>query len=209
MNPNRMNRASLADFGKNMAAQIAAGKIAGLLPEQITAFSDAIAAASELVATQDKYQVAAVAAAREATQLAQDARREMLRLTQEFKNTMKGIGSETHEFDAVGFDPPVIGRTPITPEKPHALSARGFSNGINELRFTGNNLSGRVNYIIEARVADAVQFTIIGVSRGQRFKHTGVKPGVAILYRVYAQSARGLVSQCSNEAVVYRNSRSD
>src|SRR6187401_1975847 len=118
MNPNRMNRASLADFGKNMAAQIAAGKIAGLLPEQITAFSDTIAAASELVANRDKNQVAAVAAAREATQLAQDARREMLRLTQEFKNIMKGIGSEAHEYDAVGFDPPVIGRTPVTPQKP-------------------------------------------------------------------------------------------
>ena len=204
MNPNRLNRANLADFGKNMAAQIAAGKVAGLLPEQVTAFSDAISAASELVATRDAAQVAAVAAAREATQLAQDARNDMLRLTQEFKNTMKGIGSEAHEFDAVGFDPPVIGRTPVTPERPIELSARGFSNGINELRFTGNNLSGRVNYIIEARVGDAARFTIIGVSRQQRFKHTGVKPGTPILYRVYAQSARGMVSACSNEAVVYR-----
>ena len=204
MNPNRMNRAHLADFGKNMAAQIAAGKVDGLLPEQVMAFSEAIAAASELVATRDKNQVAAVAAAREATQLAQDARHGMLRLTQEFKNTMKGIGSDPHEFDAVGFDPPVIGRTPVTPQKPLELSAKGFSNGINELSFTGNNLSGRVNYIIEGRIADASRFTIIGVSRRQRFKHTGVKPGVPILYRVHAQSARGLVSACSNEAVVYR-----
>jgi len=204
MNPNRLNRASLADFGKNMATQIAAGKVGGLLPEQITAYSDAIAAASELVATRDKNQVAAVAAAREATQLAQDARNDMLQLTQGFKNTMKGIGSEAHEYDAVGFDPPVIGRTAVTPQRPLELSARGFSNGINELSFTGNNLSGRVNYIIEARVADAARFTIIGVSRRQRFKHTGVKPGIPVLYRVYAQSARGSVSQCSNEAVVYR-----
>ena len=35
MNPNRMNRASLADFGKNMAAQIAAGdhRITGVMIE--------------------------------------------------------------------------------------------------------------------------------------------------------------------------------
>jgi len=204
MNPSRMSRASLADFGRNMAAQIAAGKVDGLLPEQVTAFSDAIAAASELVAIRDANQVALMAAARQSTQLAQDARFALLRLTQEFKNTMKGIGSESHEYDAVGFDPPVIGRTPVTPQKPLELSAKGFSNGINELRFTGNNLAGRVNYIIEARVADAARFSIIGVSRRQRFKHVGVRPGVPILYRVYAQSARGLVSQCSNEAVVYR-----
>src|SRR6476619_562112 len=114
MNPNRMNRANLADFGKNMATQIAAGKVNGLMPEQITAFSDAIAAASELVATRDANQVAAIAAARQTTQLAQDARFALLRLMQEFKNTMKGIGSEAHEYDAVGFDPPVIGRTPVT-----------------------------------------------------------------------------------------------
>lgn len=204
MNPNRMNRASLADFGKNMAIQIAAGKVDGLLAEQVTAFSDAIADASELVAMRDENQVAALAAARQATQLAQDARFQLLRLMQEFKNTMKGIGSETHEFDAVGFDPPVVGRTPVTPQKPLELSAKGFSNGVNELRFTGNNLSGRVNYIIEACVAEAAEFTIIGVSRRQRFKHTRVKPGVPILYRVYAQSARGLASPFSNEAVVYR-----
>jgi hypothetical protein len=121
-----MSRASLADFGRNMAAQIAAGKVDGLLPEQVTAFSDAITAASELVAMRDANQVAAIAAARQATQLAQDARFALLRLMQEFKNTMKGISSEAHEYDAVGFDPPVLGRTPVTPQKPLELSAKGF-----------------------------------------------------------------------------------
>jgi hypothetical protein len=204
MDPNRMNRASLADLGKNMAAQIAAGKVSGLLPAQVTALSNAIAAASELVKTRDEHQVAMLAAARESTQLAQQARFELLRLMQDFKNTMKGIGSQTHEFGAVGFDPPVIGRTPVTPQKPLELSAKGFSNGVNELRFNGNNLPGRVNYIIEACVANATHYTIIGVSRRQRFKHLGIKPGVPVMYRVYAQSARGLVSQHSNEAAVYR-----
>ena len=204
MNPNRMNRASLADLGKNMAAQIAAGKVSGLLPAQVIALSDAISAASELVKTRDEAQVAAIAAAREATQLAQEARFELLRLIQDLKNTMKGIGSPTHEFDALGFDPPVIGRTPVTPQKPLELSANGFSNGVNELAFVGNNLPGRVNYIIEACVGDAPHYTIIGVSRRQRFKHTNVTPGVPIMYRVYAQSARGLVSDTSNEAAVYR-----
>jgi phage-related tail protein len=199
-----MNRASLADLGKNMATQIAAGKVAGLLPAQRAAISNAIAAASELVATLDKDQVAALAAFRQATTLAQSARFELLRLIQEAKNAMKSVGAEVHEYDAVGFDPPVIGRTPVTPQKPLELSAKGFSNGVNNLRFTGNNLPGRVNYIVEARAAEATQYTIIGVTRRQRFKHTGVKPGVPIMYRVYAQSARGLVSQRSNEAAVYR-----
>ena len=116
---------------------------------------------------------------------------------------MKGVESGSHEFDAVGFDPPVIGRRPVTPQPPLELSATGYSNGVNALGFTGNNSAGRVLYIIEAKVADASKYSMIGTTKAQRFKHTGVKPGVPCQYRVRAQAARG-VSDWSNEAVVYR-----
>jgi hypothetical protein len=68
----------------------------------------------------------------------------------------------------------------------------------------GNNAPNSVSYLIEARIGDAPDYVIVGVSKAQSFKHTGVTPGVKHQYRIYAQTTRGLVSERSNEAVVYR-----
>ncbi len=204
MNPNYLTRAELADFGLNMAAKIAEGKVTGLLPGQVTAISDAIAAASAKLAESDRRQVALRAASLEGTQIAQDDSADLQRLIQDFKYTMKGLGSRASEFDAVGFDPPVIGRRPVTPETPVELAVTGYSNGVNALSFVSANAPGRVLFVIEAKIADIPRYDIIGSTKSQKFKHTGVKPGVPIQYRVRSQAARGQTSTWSNEAVVYR-----
>lgn len=204
MNPHYLTRAELADFGRNTAMQVANGKVSGLLAAQIASISAAIDAASAELAEADRRQVELRAAAIEATRIAQDKRAHLLKLLQDLKYTMKGLESEAHEFDAVGFDPPVIGRRPVIPQTPFELAATGYSNGVNALRFAGNNGPGRVAYTVEAKIADSPLYAIIGTSKSQRFKHTGVKPGVPIQYRVRAQAARGAVSDWSNEAAVYR-----
>ena len=204
MDPNRMNRADLADMAKNTAVQVTAGKVTGLLPAQVASISAAIGAKAAELATADQTQVAAVAAAHEATRIAQTTRLELLRLLQELKYTMKGIGSDANEFDAVGFDPPVTSRQSVNPETPTELSAAGTSNGVNELRFNGNNRPSSVTYVIEARVGESQDYVIIGTTRKQKFKHEKVRPGVPIQYRIRAQAARDALSLFSNEAVVYR-----
>ena len=204
MNPNKLNRAELAEFAQNTATQVANGKVSGLLAAQVASISAAIDAAAAELAAADQIQVSARAAALEATRIAQEKRFELLKLLQDLKYTMKGIESSAHEFDAVGFDPPVIGRHIVTPQTPAELAATGFSNGVNVLRFAGNNAPSSVTYVIEARVADAARYTIIGTSRKQSFKHVGVRPGEPIQYRICAQAARGMVSAWSNEAGVYR-----
>jgi hypothetical protein len=204
MNPNYLTRAELADFGRNSATQVALGKVSGLLAAQVASISAAIADASADLADADRLQVELRAAAIAATEIAQKKRLALLKLLQDLKYTMKGLESEAHEFDAVGFDPPVIGRRPVTPQTPFELAATGYSNGVNALTFAGNNVSGRVTYLIEAKIADSPTYAIIGTAKGQRFKHIGVKPGVPVQYRVRAQAARGMVSSWSNEAAVYR-----
>jgi hypothetical protein len=204
MNPNYLTRAELADFGRNSATQVANGKVSGLLAAQVASISAAIADASADLAEADRLQVELRAAAIAATETAQKKRLSLLKLLQDLKYTMKGLESDAHEFDAVGFDPPVIGRRPVTPQTPFELAATGYSNGVNALTFAGNNLSGRVTYLIEAKIADSPTYAIIGTANGQRFKHIGVKPGVPVQYRVRAQAARGMVSSWSNEAAVYR-----
>ena len=118
MNPNYLTRAELADFGRNTATQIANGKVSGLLAAQIASISTAIDAAAAELAEADNRQVELRAAAIEATRIAADKRNRLLRLLQDLKYTMKGLESGAHEFDAVGFDPPVIGRRPVIPQTP-------------------------------------------------------------------------------------------
>src|SRR5437764_10678600 len=83
MNPNRLNRAGLADMAKNTAVQVAAGKVTGLLPEQVVSISAAIAGAADELAAADQRQVATIAAAHEATRIAQEKRLVVLRLQQD------------------------------------------------------------------------------------------------------------------------------
>ena len=62
-------------------------------------------------------------------------RRQLLKLLQDLKYTMKGLESQASEFDIVGFDPPVIGRRPVIPQTPGELAAVGYSNGVNKITF--------------------------------------------------------------------------
>jgi hypothetical protein len=204
MNPNYLTRAELADFGKNTATQVANGKISGLLAAQVASISAAIADASVGLAEAHRVQVETRAAAIAATEAAHVKRQQLLKLLQDLKYTMKGLESQASEFDAVGFDPPVIGRRPVKPQTPGELAAVGYSNGVNKLSFAGNNGPGRVLFLVQAKSPDSPGYTIIGSTKAQRFAHTGVRPGVPIQYRVVALAARGQISAPSNEASVYR-----
>jgi hypothetical protein len=203
MNPRNLSRAELVDFIKNAATVVAAGKISGLLPAQVTSISDELNAIAVRLAFDDSAQVAGVAAAMELTQIAQDDRFDGLDALQQLKYMMKGLGSPASEFDAVGFDPPAEGRSIIMPQAPTQLAAAGYSNGVNVLRFIGNNVPGTVTYIIEARIGDDPEYHMVGSSTRQLFRHFGVIPGRFYQYRIRAQASRGIVSDWSNEAVVY------
>jgi len=204
MNPNYLTRAELADFGKNTATQVANGKISGLLAAQLASISATIAEASSELAEADRLQVETRAAAIAATEEATVKRRQLLKLLQDLKYTMKGLESRASEFDAIGFDPPVIGRRPVIPQTPGELAAVGYSNGVNRFSFAGNNGPGRVLYLVQAKMPGTPDYTIIGSTKAQRFAHTGIRPGVPVQYRVLAVAARGQMSAPSNEAGVYR-----
>ncbi len=203
MNPRDLSRAELVDFLMNTATAVANGKVTGLLPAQVTSFSNALLDVAAGLAGADTEQVAAAAVSMQLTEIAQSMRFDGLDVLQQLKYTMKGIGSPASEFDAVGFDPPADGRRVITPQTPTELAAAGYSNGVNVLQFAGNNTPGTVTYIIEARIGDDPEYRMIGTSTKQLFRHFGVIPGLAYRYRIHAQAARGLVSTWSNEAIVY------
>jgi hypothetical protein len=203
MNPRNLSRAELADFIRNAATAVADGKVPGLLPDQVASFSDALTNVADSIAEADGNQVAAVAAASQTTQIAQTSRFDGLELLQDLKYAMKSAHSPASAFDAVGFDPPAEGRSIITPQAPTQLAAAGYSNGVNVLRFTGNNVPGTVHYLVEARTGDDPEYRLVGISTKQIFRHFGVVPGRRYRYRIRAQASRNMVSTWSNEAVVY------
>ena len=204
MNPNNLTRADLAEFARNAATQVAEGKVTGLLAEQVMHFSASLIVEADSLTELDQDQVAQRAASIEATRKATDKRRQVDGIVQSLKYAMKSAGSPASEFVALGFDAPVRSRQMVTPQTPERLAVQGFSNGVNELSFIGNNTPNSVTYTVEAKSGDAGKYEIIGTTRTQQFKHKGVTPGVHHQYRVRAQASRGLVSDWSNEAVVYR-----
>jgi hypothetical protein len=203
MNPRDLTRAELVEFANNAATGVADGKVPGFLAAQNTAISDAITDAAAELATADMDQVTARAASMQATQIAQDKQDALLKLLQELKYGLKSVDTAADVYDALGYDPPVEFRQIVTPRAPTELAAAGFSNGINQLTFVGNNQPGTVTYVIEAKIGDTAPYVVVGTCTRQSFKHTGVTPGQFYQYRVRAQAARNLVSDWSNEAVVY------
>jgi hypothetical protein len=203
MDPHKMNRFELVDFTTNAATGVANGKVTGFLAAQNTSFSDGLTDANAILAAANLAAVEARTAWMETTQIAQDAARDVQRLLQDLKYGMKSVESPAADYDALGFDPPAETRGIVTPQTPTELAATGFSNGVNSLTFVGNNPPASVTYIVEAKIGDTAPYVIVGTCTKQSFRHTGVIPGQFYQYRVRAQAARNLVSDWSNEAVVY------
>jgi len=194
-------RADLVDIARNAAGAIAAGKVKGFTPEQNAAMSAALAAEADALFADDQKVVAARATYRQLVDLAQTRAAGLAKLLTDYKYAMKSVGSATDEYDAVGIDPPVEGRTRVKPKTPSKLAATGLSNGVNKLKYKGNNVPGRVNYLIEANSGDG--WVMVGSTRKQSFDHEPVVPGQRYEYRVRAEATRGQVSAWSNKAAVY------
>jgi hypothetical protein len=85
---------------------------------------------------------------------------------------------------------------------PSDLTAFGTSNGINTLKFKGNNKNGSVNYEIWRRQGDEGPWGIIGTTTTQGYEDKPVTPGQYYEYKVKAKAAKS-ESNFSNSAVVY------
>jgi len=203
MNPRTLNRPALVDFTTNAATGVASGKVTGFLAAQNTAISDALTDANAVLAAADLAQVEARQASLEATQIALNAADEVLQQLSDLKFGMRSVESPPQDYDAIGFDPPSEVRAVVMPQTPSDLAATGFSNHTNQLRWVGNNVTGSVTYVVECKIGDTAPYAIVGTATKQSFKHTDVTPGQFYQYRVRAQAARNLVSDWSNEAVVY------
>lgn len=117
-----------------------------------------------------------------------------------FKND-KNISDEVKV--ALGFNLDDEVPSTLEPQAPQNLFAQGFSNGVNSLSWKRSGNNERTQFIVEAKIGAATDFTMVGSTTRTRFDHEGQTPGAQAIYRVYAQRGK-LKSQPSNEAIVYQ-----
>ena len=118
------------------------------------------------------------------------------------KIAMRAARVPADKFVAMGFDADDLTVSSIAVQSPADLSVKGVSNGINTLKFNRNGNKQGTIFLIEAKIGDAAEWTIVATTTKTGFEHKGQKPGVKVLYRVRAQRGEE-ISEPSNEAVVY------
>jgi hypothetical protein len=202
MNHRLLNSNAAADVAANVAtllggtelSAIAAALRASLLAAIGTLPADLAAAQAECIVARDQ----AIAATS-----ARDAIRERLDiiLSQVSASLRAGLAPK-EQFDLCGFGYPFGTRPRVVPRAPTALSAFGMSNGVNKLRFYGNNLQSRVTYEIWRREGDNGSWMLLKTTTKQSFTDSPVVPGQYYEYKVRALAATA-ESAFSGTAVVY------
>lgn len=147
--------------------------------------------------------LAAVEASRAATETAKTVRDNNLDKISYYNKTFKLDKDVTKALiEQLGLKPDAA-RTSPPPTEPLELNAAGFDNGINRLKWKRNGNKPNTQFVIEAMIGNATEFSQIGVTTKTEFEHLNQKPGVQVIYRVKAVRT-GRESIYSNEFVLYR-----
>lgn len=146
-------------------------------------------------------QVEAQASARSKTEVVNGLRNDIMQILAQLQLYAKAKQLPASIMELLGFGGSSTGRTSVIPSTPTELSATGYSNGVNAVSWNRANNGYGVSFIVEAKSGNG-GWNIIGVTKRQRFTHSGQTPGETIMYRVQAQSASGS-SEYSDTAVIY------
>lgn len=121
-----------------------------------------------------------------------------------FRSTAKAINANPNVSDSLkanlGFSTSPAPASPVTP--PSELTAVGYQNGVNKLKWKRNGNIGGTIFRIEARFGASLDWQFIDLTTETKFNHVGQTPGIQMTYRVSSQRA-GLRSASSNFATVY------
>ena len=194
----KLSDADLVDFCENLAAQAPA--LSGALvpaPMLLTLTTN-----QARLETSIQQQLLNDSSALSATEIKNADRAETEAALATIKMQMRANGNPPSDFEMLGFGALDTATTPIDPNDPTDLVARGDSTNQNFLRWKGNNRSGSVIYIVEQRVGNAQEYTFLAAVTAQKYVHQGVSPGTPYRYRVKAQAATK-DSAWSNTATVY------
>jgi len=130
-----------------------------------------------------------------------DTRFQLIALMSQVRDALKAGLAPKKEYDLCGFDYRKDAATVIASD-PTELSGEGRSNGVNYLRWTGNNKNGTVVYELWRLHGDTAPWTLHATTKKQSFTDAPVTPGQVYNYKVRAVAATN-ASNYSNVAVIY------
>lgn len=93
------------------------------------------------------------------------------------KNALLAGLATKDQYDLCGFDYREFSTGPYQAQDPTELSAFGYSNGVNAMKFRGNNNLNSVVYEIWRRHGDTAAWALLATTKKQSFTDTPVTPG--------------------------------
>lgn len=192
----------LADMAENLAELLAGSELSSIEEHVRAELIALLGTKASLLATQTAaaqaidFEKQAAFAARDMTYS------EIIEWVRRVRDLLKAGRAVDAQFDLAGFNSPVRRGNAYRASDPTDVAAVGFSNGINELRYTGNNRHGLVVYEIWRRTGRESEWQKHDLTRKQSYHDHGVTPGQYYEYRVRAVAAQN-TSGFSNTTVVY------
>lgn len=198
----RLTDNDLADFAVNVLALLGGTQLSAINTTVRTALSAAIGTLPDELSDQVRQASTAEAVRMAAVSTKNASREQIIAYMAQVKNALLAGLAPKEQYDLCGFDYREFPSGPYQPSDPTELSAFGYSNGVNEVKFRGNNKPGYVVYEIWRRHGDTAAWALHSTTSKQSFTDTPVTPGQYYEYKVRATAAKS-VSNFSNSAVVY------
>lgn len=189
MNFRQLSSRDLATFTANIETVLAGGDITSMRPDLRDLLLAELGELPSQLATLSE-EVVAAEAARQAKVAERNEVRARVRLAvARVRNTLKASGASAAEYELCGFTKPVRRRT-YPAQDPTEASVTGTSNGVNRLKFSGNNRASQVVYQIWRRPDKRSRWSIHALTRRQTFIDIGVVPGRNYEYKIKAVAAK-------------------
>jgi len=192
----------LADFAANVLTLLGGTQLKAIDTTVRTKLVTALGTLPDDLSTQSASASVAETERKAAVSTKNTTRFQVEALMSQVKNSLVAGVAPKEQYDLCGFDLRSPGVGAYVPQDPTELSAVGFSNAVNVIKWKGNNRSGSVVYELWRRQGDTGAWALLATTKKQTFTDTPVTPGQYYEYKTRARAARS-VSHYSNAAVVY------
>ncbi|CAN5598493.1 hypothetical protein BH10ACI3_BH10ACI3_13060 [soil metagenome] len=200
MNFRRLGAGGLSDFAENLQTVLAGVELVSL---DAGTRSELLAELGTLPAELAEQTAKAMAAEAERKALVSErnaTREQISRRVARVRDTLAAKLASSSEFALCGFNHRT-GRSRYVAQDPTDLAVAGTSNGVNRLKFAGNNRPGQAVFEIWRREGDTERWGMHATTKKQTFTDPGVAPGLPYEYKVRAVAAK-TISNFSNVAVI-------
>ena len=202
MNFRKLSDKDLADFAANVLTLLGGTQLKAIDTSVRTKLVTALGTLPVDLSSQSATAGVAEATRKAAISTKNTMRFEVEGILAQVKSALRAGVAPKDQYDLCGFDlrSPVFG--PYVPADPTELSAFGYSNAVNVVKWKGNNRSGSVAYEVWRRQGDTGTWALLATTKKQTFTDAPVTPGQYYEYKTRALAAKS-VSHFSNSAVVY------